>query len=207
MSGDTTRTARGWTGVIHTTLGLVLGGYAFSHAIQNYPALAANGTWVDHALGRPLGRGLAIGVLIALALHGMLGVRSYLRHRTSGVPRDPGMTFQLLTGALILAFVTYHVIQLWPGDAGAHTSVREPYARLWHRLGDPLALGVYVVGASALGFHFGHGLLRLLARASFTGARPLGRAVGGVLGFVLLFVFVQLVAHFALGEALIPALS
>lgn len=206
MSGDTTRMARGWTGAIHTALGLALGGYAFLHAVQNYPALATNDAWVDGALGRSLGPWLAIFVLAAAALHAALGLRSYLHKRASGAARDAGLTFQLVTGALILAFVSYHVIQLWPAT-GAHTSVRDPYARLWHRLGEPLALSAYVVGASALGFHFGHGVLRLLARASFTGARPLGRAVGGVLGFVLLFVFVQLVAHFALGEALIPALS
>lgn len=207
MSGDTTRTARGVTRAIHSALGLSLGGYAFFHAIQNYPALSADDAWVASALGRSLGPGLAIVVLAVAGLHAALGIRSYVRHRKSGAERDAGLTFQLVTGALILAFVSYHVIQLWPTGGGAHASVRDPYARLWHHLGRPLELVAYVIGASAVGFHFGHGLLRLLARASFTGARPLGRAIGGVLGFVLLFVFVQLVAHFALGEPLIPALS
>jgi succinate dehydrogenase/fumarate reductase cytochrome b subunit len=207
MPGDTSRSVRGWPGVIHSTLGLLLAGFAFFHAAQNYPAVGAAGAWVERALEHSLGGALSLVIVLGtLGLHAALGLRSYLRQRRSGLPSDAGLTFQLFTGALIGGFVAYHVIALWP-SGGASSSVREPYARLWHRLGEPMILSVYVVGISALAFHFGHGLLRLLGRGSFSGARPLGRALGGVLGFVLLFVFVQIVAHFALGEALVPALS
>jgi uncharacterized membrane protein required for colicin V production len=82
--------------------------------------------------------------------------------------------------------------------------VREPYARLWSELGHPVALVVYVTGICALAFHLGHGLARLIARKL---PALIGRAIGSVFGFLLLLVFAQLVARFALGEALIPALS
>jgi hypothetical protein len=202
---------RTWPGALHTALGLALLGYAIFHAYQNYPALIHEDAWVDRALTTAVGFGLGIAVLVAILAHGALGLASWIRHRRQvargETTRDWGLTFQLVTGALVLGFVAFHVLQLWPSGAGTHSSIREPYARLWSELGHPVSLVVYVAGVSAFAFHLGHGLARLITRAVRVLPSFVGRALGSVLGFVLLLVFAQLVARFALGEALIPALS
>lgn len=206
-----TPAVRTWSGALHSALGLALLAFAIFHAYQNYPALEHEEAWVDRALTTAVGFGFGVSVLAAMLVHGVLGVASWLRHRRE-VARgeaapDWGLRFQVVTGALVLAFVAYHVVQLWPSGSGAHSSIREPYARLWSDLGRPLALVVYIAGISAFGFHLGHGLARFIARVGRARPSFVGRAVGGVFGFVLLLVFAQLVARFALGEALIPALS
>jgi len=199
---------RTWSGVLHSALGLALLGFAVFHAYQNYPALDHESAWVDRALTSAVSFSFGIAVLAAIVVHGLLGIGGWLRHRgevaRGETTRDWGLTFQVVTGTLVLGFLAYHVLQLWPSGAGTHSSVREPYARLWTELGRPAALVIYVAGVCAFAFHLGHGLARFIARKL---PNFVGRAIGGVFGFVLLLVFAQLVARFALGEALIPALS
>jgi succinate dehydrogenase/fumarate reductase cytochrome b subunit len=202
---------RTWPGALHTALGLALLGYAIFHAYQNYPALEHEDAWVARALTTAVGFGFGIAVLVAMLAHGALGFASWIKHRArvsrSEATRDWGLTFQLVTGTLVFGFVAYHVLQLWPSGAGSHSSIREPYARLWTDLGRPVSLVVYVAGISAFAFHLGNGLARFITRAVRVLPSFVGRALGSVLGIVLLLVFAQLVARFALGEALIPALS
>jgi hypothetical protein len=164
--------------------------FAGFHAYRNYPALEHESAWVDRALTSTISFGFGIAVLAAVGLHGLLGLAGWLRHRREvargETTRDWGLTFQIVTGTLVLGFLTYHVVQLWS------------------ELGHPVTLVVYVAGVCAFAFHLGHGLARFVARKL---PNLVGRAIGGVFGFVLLLVFAQLVARFALGEALIPALS
>lgn len=199
---------RTWSGALQSALGLALIAFAVFHAYQNYPALDHESAWVDRALTNSVSFAFGITVLVAVVVHGVLGIAAWLSRRGAiargETTRDWGLMFQVVTGTLVLGFLAYHVIQLWPSGSGTHSSVREPYARLWSDLGRPVALVVYVTGVSAFAFHLGHGLARFIARKL---PSLIGRAVGGVFGLVLLLVFAQLVARFALGEALIPALS
>ena len=201
----------GWPAVLHTALGVLLSLFALFHAYQNYPALEHPDAWLDRALRMPMTFGLGMAVVGAIGLHGVLGFVRWFQRRQAvargEAERDWGSTFQAVTGALVLGFVAFHVLQLWPSGPGTQSSVREPYARLWRELGHPFALVIYVAGVTALAFHVGHGLSRALARARIMLPNVVARAVGGALGLVLLIVFAQLVARFALGEALIPALS
>jgi succinate dehydrogenase/fumarate reductase cytochrome b subunit len=201
----------GWPAVLHTALGVLLGGFALFHGYQNYPALEHPDAWLDRALRTPVSFGLGVAVLVAIAVHGLLGFHRWFErrraHARGEAERDWGSGFQALTGVLVLGFVAFHVFQLWPSGAGTQSSVREPYARLWRDLGHPLYLVIYVAGVTALAFHVGHGLARALSRARVLLPNVVARALGGALGLVLLIVFAQLVARFALGEALIPALS
>jgi succinate dehydrogenase/fumarate reductase cytochrome b subunit len=201
----------GWPAVLHTALGVLLGVFALFHGYQNYPAVEHPDAWLDRALRMPVSFGFGIAILVAIVVHGVLGLwRWSVRRRAVArgeAERDWGATFQALTGLLVLAFVAVHVLQLWPSGSGTQSSVREPYARLWRDLGHPLYLVIYVLGVTALAFHVGHGLARALGRARRQLPDMVVRALGGALGLVLLFVFAQLVARFALGEALIPALS
>lgn len=197
--------------LLHSALGVLLSCFILFHAYQNYPALDRPDAWVDRAFTTPISFGLGLAILGVFISHGMLGVVRWWQQRSAATrgekPRDWGSTFQLVTGALVLVFVASHVLQLWPSGAGTHASVREPYARLWQDLGHPVYLALYVLGVTALAFHAGHGFARLLSRSRVRVPTPVARALGGALGLAVLFVFVQLVARFALGEALIPALS
>jgi succinate dehydrogenase/fumarate reductase cytochrome b subunit len=197
--------------VVHSVLGLLLGAFAVLHGVQNYPAVKHSDAWTLHAAETALGFTFGVVVLCAIALHAILGLARWLRHRSDvkreGMTRDWGLTFQLVSGLCALGFIAYHVVQLWPSGAGSHASIREPYARMWNQLGTPIPLVVYVTGITAVAFHLGHGIARLLARTRSFIPGVVARAVGGVLGLVLLVLFVQIVARFALGEALIPALS
>ncbi|HKU44909.1 MAG TPA: hypothetical protein VJR89_42410, partial [Polyangiales bacterium] len=190
--------------------GLLLSCFIIFHAYQNHPALEHADAWLDRALAAPISFGLGLAIVGVFVAHGALGVVRWSQRRAAAArgesPRDWGSTFQLLTGALVLTFLTLHVLQLWPSGAGTHASVREPYARLWHDLGRPLYLVSYVVGVTALAFHAGHGLARLLSGSRIRVPVVVARVLGGALGLVLLFVLAQLVARFALGEALLPAL-
>ena len=205
------RAARSWPARLHTLLGLALGVFALYHGVQNYPAVERQEAWVDRAIAGSLGFGFGMLVLAALGVHAVLGLASWQRQRRAlakaGAERDWGLDFQLLTGGLLLAFIVFHVLQLWPSGAGPHASVREPYARLWQQLGHPPWLALYVAGITAVAFHAGHGLSRLLARAGLALPQTAARVLGGVLGLLLLLIFLQIVTRFALGEALIPAFT
>jgi succinate dehydrogenase/fumarate reductase cytochrome b subunit len=197
--------------VLHTALGVLLGVFALFHGYQNYPALEHADAWLDRALRMPMSFGFGIAVLIAIGAHGLLGFHRWFQRRRAvergEAERDWGAAFQLLSGVLLLGFVAFHVLQVWPSGSGSQSSLREPYARLWRDLGRPLYLVIYVLGITALAFHVGHGMTRALGRVRALLPDVVARAVGGALGLVLLIVFAQLVARFALGEALIPALS
>lgn len=202
---------RPWSAVLHTALGLLLGVFVVFHAVQNYPAVTHADAWTERALETSLGFTFGLIVLGAVIPHAILGFASFLRYRAavarSLVAPDWGVRYQLVTGLVVMAFIAFHVMQLWPSGGGMHASVRDPYARLWNELGRPLPLAIYVVGVTAVAFHLGHGFARVLGRGRSIIPGIVARIAGGLLGFILLLLFVQIVARFALGEALIPALS
>lgn len=195
----------------HSLLGVFpLGAYLCLHIYDNWPALRDRELWVDraqHTFARPWAVAL---VLVPLGLHALLGgARLVLAPASAGNVLKGGgalRAIQALTGALVLGFVLYHVVQLWGLGDGPHTSSRASYALLWQTLGRPFELTLYLVGISATCFHFAHGLAR--AAVTFRLARtPSGvrrvRVAAGLCGFVLFGMFLQLLAHFALGAPLI----
>jgi succinate dehydrogenase / fumarate reductase cytochrome b subunit len=197
---------------VQSLLGVIaLGVYLIVHLYDNWPVLDDRELWVDRAL-HTLSRPWAIGlVLVPLGLHAVLGGVRLWRARGeasetllgSGALRG----LQAATGALVLGFVLYHVVPLWALEQGPHTSPRSTYAWLWQTLGRPLDFAVYLVGISAVCFHFAHGLSR--AAVTFRLARSargvlLFRVAAGLLGFALWALFLDLLAHFALGATLLP---
>ena len=117
-------------------------------------------------------------------------------------------TVQAVTGALVLAFMAFHVLQVWAGATGPHASPRAAYASLVRTLGRPLELAIYLVGVTAVCFHLAHGLSRAvvtfgMARTPRCGAPRVGTErprSASRCGWLLL----QLLGQFALGEPLIP---
>jgi succinate dehydrogenase/fumarate reductase cytochrome b subunit len=191
---------------VQTLLGVIpLGLYLAWHLVDQWPAAVDRELWVDRA--EP---GLHAVVFTALVLatfgvHAVLGVLR-LRREPNRVEGARGLrALQAGTGILVLAFLCYHVPQMWSPGTGPHTSARDVYAKLWQSAGRPRDLAIYLLGISAVCFHFGHGLSRAAVTLRLA-ASPRGvllwRFGAGLLGTALWLGMLQLFAHFALGQGL-----
>lgn len=192
---------------VHALLGIVpLGAYLVFHLYQTWPALTDRELWVERALAAPSRGALAAWVFMSLALHVLLGALRLRRVPHVALNGAPALrTIQAVTGALVLAFLIYHVQQVWAVPEGPHASPRDAYAALFHELGRPLDAAVYVVGVTALCFHLSHGLARAAVtfRLSRTPQAVRGVRIGaGALGLALWVSLLQLLGHFAVGEPL-----
>jgi len=196
---------------VHSLLGVVpLAAYLCLHVYDNWPALQGREAWLDRALHVPGRAWIAPLVLLPMLVHALLGLR---RMRTSSGGQSWRAAqwdtrLQAITGLLVVAFVALHVGQVWGVSDGAHSSPRAVYAMLWTSLGQPVLLAAYVLGVSAVCLHLGHGLpraARTLAPALSQQAWLVLRIGGGLLGLLLWLMFLQLLAYFALGQALLPS--
>lgn len=195
---------------LHGLLGVVpLGAYLVFHLWEQWPALDSREAWVDRmraTTSRPWEIAL---VLVPLAAHAGLGAWRLLRRsrkEAASTSAARGLArLQVLTGGIAFAFIAYHVAQVWQPIAGPHASARDAYAALWHALGRPLDLVLYLVGISCVCFHFAHGLTRAAASWGLVrDALALRRArfAAGAAGFLLWGATLHLVGHFAIGEGL-----
>jgi succinate dehydrogenase / fumarate reductase cytochrome b subunit len=193
---------------VHSLLGVVpLGSYLIWHVYETWPAIDDREAWVDRALHGPSRAWAIAWVLVPLALHAGLGLVRFGRVAADELTGPRGLrVLQAATGVLVLAFVAYHVQQVWSVSEGPHADPRAGYAVLWRTLGRPIELTIYLIGITALCFHVAQGLSRAavtfrLARTPRTVLR--WRFGAGAFGFVLWFALLQLLAHFALGAPLI----
>ncbi len=192
---------------VQALLGLLpLGGYLVYHLIEIWSARGGREAWVDRG-GEHGPRALIVVILfLPLALHAGLGVLRLLRQPTPDLTGSRGMrALQAGTGAVALAFIALHVGEVWSVGSGPHADARAYYAALYRTAGRPLHLAAYVIGLTALCFHVGHGMSR--AAVTFGLVRtPSGqfafRILGFIAGFALWALLLQVLAHFAIGEAL-----
>lgn len=194
---------------IHSLLGVVpLGAYLCLHLYDNWPALGGREPWVDRALHAPSRLWIVLLVLSPMLVHVALGTQRFLRGATNEAGPSGGRAssrLQAITGLLVLGFVIFHVSQVWTVSEGPQHSPYDTYAVLFSTLGRPSVLGVYLLGLSAVCFHLAHGLPR--AALTFAPTLPgrtllVVRVASGVLGALLWLMLLQLLAHFALGQAL-----
>jgi succinate dehydrogenase / fumarate reductase cytochrome b subunit len=198
-----------WLVRSHALLGVaLLGGFLIYHLLQLWPVLDSREAWVAAAAQRGSSSLLAIGVLVVLVVHGVLGAMRIARSKAAQLTRDErGLrTIQAVSGVLIAAFVVYHLAHLWGHDADPHGSARATYDVLWSSLGRPLQMSVYLLGVSLACFHFAHGLSRV---ALGFGEQPpsaarglLVRVLAGAFGFGLWALWLQVLAHFVIGQRL-----
>lgn len=189
------------TSAIQRALGLgPLALYACFHLWTHWPALAGREAWLARAAHYAPGPGLAAGVLALFAIHAALGLVRARREPASGA-----RSFQLATGLSIAAFIAFHLTQVWPASQGSAVTPERSYERLWEQLGQPLVLGVYVLGCAALAAHLAHGLyLQLAPHVPQRREAPL-RYAAGLSGFVLFVLYLQLIGRFAAGEPMLPS--
>jgi succinate dehydrogenase hydrophobic anchor subunit len=197
-----------WLARSHSWLGIgLLGGFLLYHLAGLWPALDSREAWVLARLDRSENRTLVGWVLVVLVVHGVLGAMRMARTPAAQLSKDErGLRrIQAASGVLVAAFVVYHVGQLWGLDSEPHGSSRALYGELWSSLGRPLQLGVYLLGISLACFHFGHGLSRAVLTwisPSSSSARLLLRVGTGAVAFALWALWLQVLAHFAIGQRL-----
>jgi succinate dehydrogenase hydrophobic anchor subunit len=180
--------------------GLLLAVFAVFHAWMQWPALFGRDAWLARAQHYAPGM---VGTAIVLALfagHGLLGAA----RARAGRLREPHARFQAVTGAVLLAFVIAHVLQVWPRSEGETANLLRSYERLWEALGQPLWLVVYVVGCAALACHAAHGLFGVLELRASQTLRVALRYAAGAAAFVMFVLYLQLVGRFAVGEPMLP---
>jgi hypothetical protein len=197
---------------LHSLLGVVpLFAFVLLHVHGQWPALSGREAWADDAVHRALSGWLLALVLLAFLAHAALGARRFVREAppAAGDLRGPPAMrgVQAGSGLVVLCFAIYHLVTLGVFDGGAHAGVRTPYARLWNGLGRPAELAIYLVGIAAVCLHLGHGLSR--AAVTFRLVRSarallLWRVVCGAIALAVFWLMLQLLAHFALGGALLP---
>jgi hypothetical protein len=191
---------------VQTLLGVIpLGLYLAWHLIDQWPATVDRELWVERTEPGLHAVGFTLLVLATFVVHAALGVLR-LRREPSRAEGAGGLrALQVGTGILVVAFLSYHVPQMWAPGTGPHTSSRDVYARLWQAAGRPRDLAIYLLGISAVCFHFAHGLSRAavtLRLASTPRGVLLWRFGAGVLGTGIWLAMLQLLAHFALGQGL-----
>jgi hypothetical protein len=153
---------------------------------------------------------LGATVLALFALHGLLGLARTLRETRAPDVRAPGRGgLQSLTGLMLAVFLGYHLSHVWPASAlsswtWTDASWVQSHQELWQRLGRPLPLTLYVLGTGALACHVAQGFANLFEPLLPVTLRGALRFVTGLSGLFLFGLYMQLVAKFALGEALIP---
>lgn len=204
--------AGAWWGRVHRWLGLgPLAFFALYHVVSLWPALGGRHTFAAHAAQHASGLLLGAGVMALVLVHAAIGVRrAVLRLRAAGEARaarearEPLVAFQLFTGLLLLAFVAYHLCTVTWAVTGPQLGAHAAYDDLLSSLGRPTSLLIYIVGVSALVFHLGTGVVRALGHAVPGAKAQIVRLVVGAASLVLWLAYLQLVAHFAIGEALLP---
>src|SRR5262245_42350454 len=125
LRGGATSIADRWLARSHALLGvLLLGGFLIYHLVGLWPALESREGWVLAASARGEHRTRTGGVLVVLVVHALLGIMRVRRTPAAQLGKDErGLRrLQLGSGVLILAFVAYHVAQLWGLDAEPHGS-------------------------------------------------------------------------------------
>lgn len=197
---------------VHALLGVVpLGLFLVYHLKRLWPVVGSRDAWLDGAGTHPSGRVLVALVLTSLAAHAVLGgIRSWrARSRGPALPQSAHRLriLQAVTGALVLCFLGYHLRQVWNPGPAPERGALAVYGVLWRELGRPFDVGIYVVGISAVAFHFGHGLSRVPDTLGLTrSVRAVfwSRLMAGALAFALWAALLQVLARFALGEPVLP---
>ena len=152
--------------VIMAATGLLLGGFMLFHLAENlllFKGEVAYNNWVDFLLSNPLLPLLELGLAAVFLAHIGAGVwvrledwlnapRGYVTRKWQG-GRTLGSATMLYTAALILLYMTYHMLTFRFTDhsMGFYQMVTSAFR-------SPVFVAVYVGGALALVLHLTHGM-------------------------------------------------
>jgi hypothetical protein len=188
----------------HAVLGVGLLLFLVVHLVQVWPLIEDPRAFVIGAAERAQSGGTrraAIVVMVLVALHAVLALVA-LRKRSEQAPASArGLDLvQITAGLLTAAFVVYHLLQTRVLEQGPHLGAWDGYGALLAALSQPLHLGAYVVGVTAVCFHVAFGGARFASRSA-AGSRRM-RLLFGSLGLFLWALWLQPLARLATGAAL-----
>ncbi len=199
------RTSIGSKLVVAVT-GLLLLGFLFGHAAGNLLVLKGPDSlnaYADWLQGHPLLWGFRIGMLVLFGVHVLTAVRlarenraarplGYRRIARLGA-RLPGR-LMVLSGAVVLVFVVFHLLHLTAGVVGPDFSAMvdaagriDVYQRVVSSFRDPLLAGLYIVAMLLLGLHLVHAIEGLFQTLGFNheSYEPLIRFLAPVLSLLI----------------------
>lgn len=156
------------------------------------------------------------GILLPLAFHAGYGVKLALEPRSNvglyPYARNWLFVAQRATGLVALAFVLYHLRELWLprvtgrlAPASFHDVLTAELASTWH--GFPLVALAYLGGIAAAVFHFANGLWGFCTSWGITVSRRAQRSAGfafAVFGLALFAVGAETTLQLATGASVLP---
>jgi len=197
------------SGVVPLGVFLVMHLATTSHAVQGQAKFE---TALRESRGSPYTLvAQIVFVLLPLSFHALYGIKLSLepRHNTGAYPHSRNWMYvaQRLTGILALAFIVWHVMELWLPSARGELVEENVYPTLCQdlsatRFGLPLPALGYVFGIAATVFHFANGLWGFCVSYGITTSRRaqrLSATVFGVAGVALFMVGANTAIYFATG--------
>jgi succinate dehydrogenase / fumarate reductase, cytochrome b subunit len=187
--------------VIMAGTGLIMVAYLITHVLANLlvfqgPAKINAYSAFLHGTGGALWAARAV-LLAALVLHVVAAVQLAARRQEArplayaGGRRPQVSTFASRTirwgGALILAFLIYHILHFTVGTAHPDFVEGNPYHNVATGFRNPIVVGVYLIAMAAVGLHLYHGIWssgRSLG-VSPPSPQPLRRTVALVLALLI----------------------
>jgi succinate dehydrogenase / fumarate reductase cytochrome b subunit len=187
--------------VIMAGTGLIMVAYLITHVLANLlvfqgPAKINAYSAFLHGTGGALWAARAV-LLAALVLHVVAAVQLAARRQEArplayvGGRRPQVSTFASRTlrwgGALILAFLIYHILHFTVGTAHPDFVEGNPYHNVATGFQNPIVVGVYLIAMAAVGLHLYHGIWssgRSLG-VSPPSPQPLRRTVALVLALLI----------------------
>jgi succinate dehydrogenase / fumarate reductase, cytochrome b subunit len=158
--------------LIMAVTGLIMVAYLITHVLANLlvfqgPAKINAYSAFLHGTGGALWAARAV-LLVALVLHVVAAVQLAGRRQEArpmdyvGGRKPQVSTFASRTirwgGALILAFLVYHVLHFTVGTAHPDFVEGDPYHNVATGFHNPIVVGVYLIAMAAVGLHLYHGI-------------------------------------------------
>jgi succinate dehydrogenase/fumarate reductase cytochrome b subunit (b558 family) len=210
---------RFWLRKLHSLTGVApVGAFLLFHLWTNAKALGGQKHFddaVQDIQAMPYLPVLELGVvMLPLAFHALYGVKLAFEARPNvgAYPYNRNWMYvaQRATGLLALAFIVWHISEIWLQKWAGRLSPRDFYPVLCERLstthgGVPLIALAYVLGVGACVFHFANGLWGFCFSWGFTISRRSQRisaTVFGLVGVALFLLGSSTAIYFATGSRL-----
>ena len=191
---------------LHRASGLFpLAAYLVFHAWEHWPVREGRDAVLER-LERTSHAWLeTLLLLVPLLVHAALGVAIFRQRSERSAYASPAFhRLQLATGVLSLLFILSHCLAVWVPRWSELTGVHASYNGVRTHAGTLFGVLFYVLGLAAVCTHVGQGVGVALARFAPRAVAPRhARAVGIGFGLVLYLVFVNELAAYAAGAALL----
>jgi succinate dehydrogenase / fumarate reductase cytochrome b subunit len=199
MTRDTLRKLHSFTGLFP------LGAYLLFHAYEHLAIREGRDAVLARLLGTTSWPLEVAGILLPMLVHAALGL--HLARSPDAAPSYASSTFrslQRVSGLVVVVFLGLHLVGVWLPRALADDRPGAAYAAMLEQVGTLPMASLYVLGITAVCLHFGQGLAAVFSRYDVLRLTPRGsRLLGAVLSLLLWLTFIDELAAYASGAALL----